>query len=571
MNPCRWGVIVGWAEGDREIDCDVAVIGAGAAGLLAGIRAAECGARVIVLEKNRRAGVKILMSGGTRCNLTNARGLRRLEAVSGAIDPAFNPAWCRGIRAIQDAFGSGGPFLGPSLRHFDVDQSVRMFESEGVATKIEGNGKIFPVSDRAVDVLDALMRRLDRSGALLRGQSPVRGIEPLTPEPGSPAGFEVILTDSSIRSRRVILAVGGQSFPGCGTTGDGYAMARRLGHRVTDVRPALVPLRVEPEWVASLRGLSLPDVIASVHGPSGETLQQRREAILFAHFGLSGPAILDVSRAVARYEGTDPLTLRLDLFPSTSREVLDQKLQSACRQGRIGVASILSQDLPHRLAECLMDAAGVPRGRIGPDLSRAERNRLLSALKSLTLPIQSTLGFEKAEVTSGGVVLDEVDPRTLESRIVPGLHFVGEILDLDGLIGGYNFQAAWSTGWLAGETAARAERSDRGDEEVAHLAFPRTLTGPPGVAGCHLVWTREQKCSNRLKSSRSLTSSTPRVYKSIDVLLGLSQVRLDLRVKGMSFTRGLNHGEHGLERRCAGRSRCRSVDRAGGRSSWVGR
>jgi predicted Rossmann fold flavoprotein len=454
MFKSRGGWFVDDADSSRRYDFDVAVLGAGAAGLFAGIRAAQCGARVIVLEKNRRAGVKILMSGGTRCNITNARGLRRLEAVSGPIDPAFNPSWCRGSRAIQAAFGNGGAFLGPALRHFDIDQTVRMFEAEGVATKIEGNGKIFPVSDRAGDVLEAIVRRLACSGAVLRGQSPVRSIERIDSGAGLIHGFTIALADSALRARRVILAVGGRSYPGCGTTGDGYGIAREFGHTVIETRPALVPIRVEPEWVASLRGLSLPDVAASVQTATGQTLQQRREAILFTHFGLSGPAILDVSRAVARHDGPDALELRLDVFPSTAREELNEKLQAACRQGRVGVASILSADLPHRLAECLMEAAQVPRGRLGPDLSRPERVRLVSALKALALPIRGTLGFEKAEVTSGGIALNEVDARTLESRIVPGLHFAGEILDLDGLIGGYNFQAAWSTGWLAGEMAA---------------------------------------------------------------------------------------------------------------------
>jgi predicted Rossmann fold flavoprotein len=252
----------------------------------------------------------------------------------------------------------------------------------------------------------------------------------------------------------VVLAVGGRSYPGCGTTGDGYLIAQSFGHTIVETRPALVPIRVQPEWVASLRGLSLVDVLASVYSSSGQGLQERREAILFAHFGLSGPAILDISRAVARHAGPDPLELRLDFLPCFSREALDRKLQLASRQGRSAVVSILATDLPHRLAECLMDAAQLPRGRIGPDLSRSERNRLISTLKGLTLPIMGTLGFEKAEVTSGGISLDEVDPRTLESRIVPGLYLAGEVLDLDGLIGGYNFQAAWSTGWLAGEMAA---------------------------------------------------------------------------------------------------------------------
>lgn len=439
---------------NEEFDCDVAVLGAGAAGLVAGIRAAECGARVLVVEKNRRPGVKILISGGTRCNLTNARGLRRLEAVSGPVDPAFDPAWCRGFRAIQEAFGDGGAFLGPSLRHFDVDRSVQLFEAGGVATKVEGNGKIFPVSDRAVDVLAALMARLERGGASYVGKSPVGSLSRLE---GGRAGFAIELPDRSLNARRVILAVGGRSYPGCGTSGDGYAMAKALGHTIVGTRPALVPIRVEPEWVTSLRGLSLPDVTASVHAPSGECLQQRREAILFAHFGLSGPAILDVSRAVARYDGADSLALRIDFLPWMTREQVDQKLQAAARQGRSAVTTILASDLPHRLAECLVASASIPQSRIGPELSRPERARLASALKGLELPIRGTLGFEKAEVTSGGVALDEVDPRTLESRIVPGLHFAGEVLDLDGLIGGYNFQSAWSTGWLAGETAAKQQ------------------------------------------------------------------------------------------------------------------
>jgi predicted Rossmann fold flavoprotein len=440
---------------DRESDTyEVAVLGAGAAGLMAAIRAAERGARVTLLEKNRRAGVKILMSGGTRCNITNARGLRRLEAVSGPVDPAFNPAWCRGNRAIQDAFGAGGAFLGPALRQLDVDQTVRMFEAEGLATKIEGNGKIFPVSDRAVDVLDALTRRLERSGAEFRGNCPVRAVR----RADSGGGFIVSLPDQELATKRIILAVGGQSYPGCGTSGDGYAIARGFGHTIVETRPALVPIRVEPEWVASLRGLSLPDVVASVHERGGKELQQRREAILFAHFGLSGPAILDVSRAVARTDRPGSLELRLDLLPEFHREPLDQQLQAACRQGRVSVASIIAEHFPHRLAECLLEAAGLPRGRSGADLSRPERIRLVDVIKALRLPIVGTLGFEKAEVTSGGISLDEVDSRTLESRMVPGLFLSGEVLDLDGLIGGYNFQAAWSTGWLAGQRAAEGTR-----------------------------------------------------------------------------------------------------------------
>ncbi len=439
---------------NSPFDHDVIVLGAGAAGLVAAARAAECGARVLLAEKNRRPGVKILMSGGTRCNITSARGLRCLEVVSGPIDPAFDGAGARGIRAIQQAFGANGAFLVPALRRFDVDATVLMFEEAGVATKVEGNGKIFPVSDRAVDVLDALLHRLKRSGASLRCLSPVLSIDRIEAESPQDSGFAARLPDATVTGRRVIVAAGGSSFPGCGTTGDGYTIGRRFGHTIVDPRPALVPLRVGVDWVSSLKGLSLIDVVASVHSAENEVLAKRREAVLFAHFGMSGPAILDVSRAAGRCGESDRLVLRLDMVPALAREQLDNRLQTSSRQGRRAVATLLPAELPRRLAECLVLAASIPHDRLGTDLSRDERQRLVATLKGLALPIVGTLGLEKAEVTSGGVALNEIDPRTLESRLVPGLHFAGEILDLDGLIGGYNFQAAWSTGWLAGESAA---------------------------------------------------------------------------------------------------------------------
>jgi predicted Rossmann fold flavoprotein len=423
---------------------DVAVLGAGAAGLFAAIRAAERGRRVLLVEKNRRGGVKILISGGTRCNLTNARGLRDLRVVSGPIDPGFHPSQSRGARRIQDAFGAAGRFLGPALRAFSVEQTVGFFEAGGVATKVEANGKIFPVSDRAIDVLDSLLRRLERSGATLWTACPALGVDTLG------GRFAVHLPSQTVHVERVVVAVGGQSYPGSGTTGDGYEIARRFGHTIVDPRPALVPIQVNANWVAALKGISLPDVRAAVVGASDSSLIERREAILFAHFGLTGPAILDVSRAVARNEGTQQLRLLLDLVPDSRIEALDQELQRACRAGRRPVAALLPTSIPRRLADALLTVASIPADRAGPDLSRLERWRLLQAIKRLDLPISGTLGFVKAEVTSGGVSLDEVNPNTLESRRQPGLHFIGEVLDLDGSIGGYNFQAAWSTGWLAG-------------------------------------------------------------------------------------------------------------------------
>jgi predicted Rossmann fold flavoprotein len=425
---------------------DVAILGAGAAGLCAAIRAAERGLSVLLLEKNRRAGVKILMSGGTRCNLTNARGLRDLGVVSGPIDPVYDPSEAQGARSIQAAFGAGGKFLGPSLRALSVERTVELFEAEGVATKVEGNGKVFPASDKASDVVDALVRRLGRSSAELRTNTPVLDVV------SNEGGFLLQLPDATERAKRVIIAVGGQSYPGCGTRGDGYAMARKFGHSIVEPRPALVPIRVDADWVPTLKGLTVPDVSASIRSNGGPPLLERREALLFAHFGLTGPAILDVSRAVARHDGPDKLDLAIDFAPNSRADELDQYFQAAGRSGRRAVVGLMPECLPRRLAEAVMVHHGVPVDRMGPDLSRNERKRLVGGIKGLRLPVAGTLGFAKAEVTSGGVTLDEVEPRTLESQIQPGLHFIGEVLDIDGLIGGYNFQAAWSTGWLAGES-----------------------------------------------------------------------------------------------------------------------
>jgi predicted Rossmann fold flavoprotein len=429
---------------DVDFNFDVAILGAGAAGLMAAIRAAETGESVALIEKNRRPGVKILMSGGTRCNLTNARGLRNLRGISGPIDPAYDPREALGSRSIQQAFGENGKFLAPALKAMSVESTIEFFESEGVATYVEGNGKVFPVSNRASDVLDALLNRLGRTSARIFTHASVSGLEAVE------GGFLITLPDGPIRAQRVVVAVGGQSFPGSGTTGDGYGWARRFGHTIVEPRPALVPLKVDADWVPGLQGLTIPDLVASIRAATGPALLERREAMLFAHFGLTGPAILDVSRAVARHDGPGRLDLVLDFLPEVRIETLDQTIQTEARNGRRNVVSFLPDVLPRRLAEAILTASSIPLSRTGPELSRDERRRLVGSLKSLRLPVSGTIGFAKAEVTSGGVSLAEVDPTTLESRLQPGLHFAGEVLDLDGLSGGYNFQAAWSLGWLVG-------------------------------------------------------------------------------------------------------------------------
>jgi predicted Rossmann fold flavoprotein len=406
------------------VEWDVVVIGAGAAGLMAAIHAAERGRRTLLLEKNRRPGVKILMSGGTRCNITHD---------------------CDN-RGIVQAYGAPGKFLHSALAALSVQQTIAFFEGEGVATKIEDTGKVFPVSNKAVDVLDALVRRVQRSGAKLVLEQPVTDIRKVGDR------FEVAAMHQLIGCPRVILTSGGQSYPGSGTRGDGYAWAARFGHTIVPPKPALVPITVRAEWIADLRGVTLTDVGIKVM-EQGWPLDARRGGFLFAHFGLTGPAPLDVSKAISKHPQPQTLELELDFLPSRSELEFDEFLRTeALASGKKQLTVVLSELLPRRLCDALVKLCDQPADRRATGLSKADRQRLVQATKRLRVPVRGTLGFEKAEVTSGGVSLDEVDSRTLESKLVPGLHLAGEVLDLDGPIGGYNFQAAWSTGWLAGRS-----------------------------------------------------------------------------------------------------------------------
>jgi len=401
---------------------DVVVAGAGAAGLLAAFRAAERGRRTLLLEKNRKPGVKILMSGGTRCNITHATD----------------------NRGIAEAYGPPGRFLHSALAALSVADTIALFEAEGVATKVEETGKVFPVSNKASDVLAALLRRLERSGASL-----ALG-EPLVHLHRARQGFEVTTPQRVLRAARVILTTGGQSYPGSGTTGDGYRIAAQFGHTVVPPRPALVPLTVAAPWVADLRGITLPDTGVHILD-AGRVLAARRGSLLLAHFGFSGPVILDVSRVVSGHAEPQRLIAELDLLPTMSADEVSQWLRTeTAMAGKKQVSGILAGRLPRRLCDTVMSLAALPVERLAVELRKEERARLVQHLKQLPVPLTGTLGFKKAEVTAGGIALDEVDSRTMQSKKVPNLFLAGEVLDLDGPIGGYNFQAAWSTGWLAG-------------------------------------------------------------------------------------------------------------------------
>ncbi|HBO45737.1 MAG TPA: aminoacetone oxidase family FAD-binding enzyme [Planctomycetaceae bacterium] len=415
---------------------DVIVVGAGPAGLLAACRAAERGRKTLLLEKNRVAGVKISISGGGHCNVTHAAD----------------------ARGVAEAFGRSGRFLRSALAALDPARLVGLLEAEGVACRTEPDGKILPASDRADDVLAAFLRRLGRSGATLKANTSVADVL------REASGFRLAAPHAVYHASEVVLTTGGQSYPGCGTTGDGYAWAAALGHAIVAPRPALVPITTDDAWVKELQGITLPDVRLSVveradRQPDdiqdtrhAKPTAQRRGSLLFAHFGLSGPVAMDLSRHVsAAPRGRRP-TVVCDFLPGVSREKFDAMLaEAAAGEGRRQASRLLGEWLPARLAEALCREAQVPPDRRAAELARHERLRLVAAVKEMAVAATGTLGFEKAEVTAGGVALDEIDSRSMQSKLIPGLFIAGELLDVDGPIGGYNLQAAFSTGHLAGE------------------------------------------------------------------------------------------------------------------------
>jgi predicted Rossmann fold flavoprotein len=272
-------------------------------------------------------------------------------------------------------------------------------------------------------------------------------------------GFLLTTAQRTIFAKKVLLATGGKSYPACGTTGDGYRWAAELGHTIVPPRTALVPVTTHAAWVTALQGITIADVLVKVIEPlSKETgqphcLANQRGSFLFTHFGLSGPAVLDISRVVSGYLISQQLILQCDFLPCIKQDELDAMIAAECvSAGQKLVAVVLDRWLPRRLVDALLDLAKVPSQRRSAELSKTERRRLVQTIKQSPIPVAGTMGFRKAEVTAGGVKLDEVDSSSMQSKIIRGLYFAGELLDIDGPIGGYNFQAAFSTGYLAGES-----------------------------------------------------------------------------------------------------------------------
>ncbi len=410
-----------------EFDWDVIVVGGGAAGLMASTAASEHGCKTLVLEKNRKVGVKILISGGTRCNITHD---------------------CAAAEIAQE-FPTGQKFLRAALGALTPQMMVDLIELWGVPTVLEPNtGKIFPASDRAIDVRDALYRRSLAAGVQWRTACGVTSVDRI------PGGFRCRTTDESFTCRSLILTTGGKSYSGCGTTGDGYLWAQTLGHTITQTRPALTPVLIHLPWVQALQGIALDRIeIAIQEVATFRELGRSNAPVLFTHFGLSGPGPMNLSRWISE-ENPKATQFVIDYVPWWNPEQLRDflgKQKQVAAQRTIGLLGV--DELPRRLVESLWLASELPVDLKWADVSKKQIGQLVTALKKMPLPIHGTRGYPKAEVTAGGIALDEVDHRTMESKLIPGLYFAGEILDLDGPIGGYNFQSAFSTGDLAGRNA----------------------------------------------------------------------------------------------------------------------
>ena len=416
-----------------DADFPVIVVGAGAAGLLAAIRIAELGHRVLLLEKTPRVGTKILMSGGTRCNLTHDTD----------------------VIGMVRAFGKAGKFLRPALMALTPQDVRRAFAAEGVATKVEPGGKVFPTSNRARDVAQALHRRLLRAGGTLALDEPLVSVD------REDNGFRLTTRNRTLSTSRLIITTGGKSYPGSGTSGDGYAWLAAWGHSIVPPRPALTPIVSDDAWVRSLQGITLDRVRVALLDPQlagkRKRLVETCDSFLFTHFGVSGPAVLDVSGTLSGHATPRSLQLRCDFAPDTTEDQLQHWMQDLRdRHGKKQIASSLVEFLPRRMTPVVLQVGTVDESKRVCELTKPEMRAIRTRLKASVVNIAGVRGFQKAEVTAGGVALQEVDPQTMASRVVPHLYLAGEILDVDGPIGGYNFQAAFSTAWLAGTAVARA-------------------------------------------------------------------------------------------------------------------
>lgn len=403
---------------------NVIVVGGGPAGIMAAGIAAHRGNKVVLLEKNDRLGKKLLISGKGRCNITNDTDIEGL---------------------IENTPGNGN-FLYSAFYTFSNQDLISFINELGLETKVERGGRVFPVSDSARDVVSALMRFLNKNNVKIMTGSPVRNIIYQNDKVSG-----VVLTDGTVlEAGSVVLAVGGMSYPGTGSTGDGYEMAKKLGHTVTPLKPSLVPLVTGEEWVKDLQGLSLKNISVSFKNNRGKEIYSDFGEMIFTHFGVSGPVILSASRHLLAYDFKD-ITLSVDLKPALSEEKLDERVQRDFEKySRKQYKNSLDELLPQKLIPVVIELSAIDPYKPVHQITKEERKRLVALLKHLEVTIVAARPIKEAIVTAGGIKTNEINPSTMESRKIKGLYFAGEIIDVDAYTGGFNLTIAFSTGYLAG-------------------------------------------------------------------------------------------------------------------------
>jgi predicted Rossmann fold flavoprotein len=412
----------------KVFESDVIVVGGGASGLMAAGRAAELGARVLLLEKMGRVGIKLALTGKGRCNLTHGGDLY----------------------TFIGSYRHNGKFLYNVFSRYFNDDLISFFQRRGLPTVEERGRRVFPASNRAQDVVRALRNYNDSHGVQMTFHAPVREI---LQEAGRVVGAR---TRASIfRASRVILAAGGASYPQTGSSGDGYELARHLGHTIEPIKASLVPLETKESFVRDLQGLSLRNVKATLVNAGGRIEEEFGE-MLFTHFGVSGPIILTLSGAAVDQLARGRVELSIDFKPALSREKVEKRLVREFEiGGRRKISNILTNLLPQRMVAIFLQRAEISPEQTGGEIRVDGRRRLVQLLKDWRLTLRGPRPIEEAIITSGGIQVREIHPSTMESSIVRGLYFCGEVIDVDGKTGGYNLQAAFSTGWVAGEAAAR--------------------------------------------------------------------------------------------------------------------
>ena len=407
---------------------DVIVIGGGPAGLMAAGQAAAASKKVLLIEKMDTPGRKLLLTGKHRCNLTNTTSIE--QALS-----HFNP---------------GGRFLTQLFYKFYCNELRLFFLDLGLETEVQRGGRVFPTSEKAQDVLDALLVWVNKLGVNITTKSTLTS---LTIDNNKIRGIDT--SAGSFQAPSVILATGGKAYPGTGSTGDGYSLAEKAGHNIIPVMPALVPLRTKGGTAQALQGLSLKNISAAIW-IDGNKQDELFGELLFTHFGISGPVILTLSRqAVQALEENKMVEISIDLKPALDPATLDKRIMKDIQSmGKKQFKSLLIELLPKKLIPICLDQTGIPGDKKISQISGEERKKLRSWLKDdFRFVVTDHMGFGQAIITAGGVDTTEVNPATMESKLIKGLFFAGEILDIDADTGGYNLQAAFSTGWAAGKAA----------------------------------------------------------------------------------------------------------------------